>query len=200
MKSSALIGVPLFHFAFGFSLYTTVCGFALVTCGSAVNKSELYLIFPLGWKMNADGTIRFSCSTVSTTEPASDSVFQFDGYLPRATTMSPPALRGPLLHVSGSAAQVLYPADDCVAVPWSVLVPQAATPSTPTTARATRPPSLFAAVCMVPPWSTATAKGVAGRRRAAWVARSGLRRRHTSMEFAARADSRQPCYGAGAVP
>src|SRR5215469_7932762 len=109
--------------------------------------------------MNAAGTIRFSCSTVSTTAPASDSVFQFDGYFPSATMMSPPALRGPLLHVSGFAAQVLYPADDCVAVPWSELVPHAATPSTPTTARATRPPSLFVAVCMLPPGSTATAKG-----------------------------------------
>jgi hypothetical protein len=76
-----------------------------VTCGSDCNRSWFHWILALGRKRNGEGTIKFSCSTVSTMFPSELRSFQVDGYLPRATTMSPPALRGPLLQVSGLVAQ-----------------------------------------------------------------------------------------------
>src|SRR6187551_1074163 len=107
-----------------------------------------------------------SCWTVSRTSPFELLVLHVDGYLPSATTMSPPSLRGPLLHVSGLVAQAEYPADavDCEP-PFDLLVPQAATPSRPTAERATRPVSLFVPTRMSPPdllpraanWNTPTA-------------------------------------------
>jgi len=112
MKSSALIGAPLLHLAFGFSLYTTVCGLVLVSFGSDANRSELYWILPLGSSAKALGVIRLICWTLSTMLPLVLLKFQVDGYLPSATTISPPALRLPLLQVSGLSAHPAYPADD----------------------------------------------------------------------------------------
>src|SRR5690349_12119969 len=105
------MAVPSSHLAPDLILYTTVCGLVLVTLGSSASMSEFHWILPLGRKMYAPGMIRFMTSTASTRLPLLSQMFHSLHCLPRATTMLPPFLVGPLLQVSGFLAQSAYPGE-----------------------------------------------------------------------------------------